>query len=151
MRVPLPPCYAERPRCGARTGVRMVTGVEAGKEAAVAPWWAAALGGFGVLGGDDLPPGFASGCRFTAPMVEMSRYLEYLAARFVSAGGRLEQGHVRSLGDVVAAAPRIINCTGMGARELVQVDRLRPIRGQMVLIEKPRHRGVLLRRHRRLP
>jgi D-amino-acid oxidase len=119
------------------TGVRMVTGIEAGREAVAPPWWAAALGDFRVLGGDDLPPGFVSGCRFTAPMVEMARYLEYLAARFESAGGHLEQGRVGSLGDAVAAAPRIVNCAGIGARELVQDNGLRPIRGQMVLIENP--------------
>ena len=70
----------------------------------------------------------------------MPTYLSYLRSRFEIAGGEI---HVRRL-DSLDAAPDgvdvVVNCPGVGARELVPDDTVTAIRGQLVSIKNP---GVL--------
>jgi D-amino-acid oxidase len=119
------------------TGVRMLSGIEASRGTAEAPSWAGIIPEFRRCGIGDLPPGFADGFRFTVPLVDMPVYLEYLGARFKSAGGEVEVRSVRSLRDVAEDAAVIVNCTGIGARILVPDLELRPIRGQLVVVVNP--------------
>jgi len=87
----------------------------------------------------DLPPGFASGWRYSAPLAHMPSYLGYLRARFEAAGGRAETGTVRSLPAAAAehGARVVLNCTGTGARDLLPDPELTPYRGQVVVAENP--------------
>src|SRR5690348_9383550 len=80
------------------------------------PDWLADLDAAGCDAAD-LPAGFASGWRFSAPLVNMPAYLGYLCGRFEAAGGRIEAGTVRSLPEAAAAhrARVVLNCTGTGA------------------------------------
>jgi D-amino-acid oxidase len=90
------------------------------------PWWATA----------DLPvehvPAPVTGAplawRFLAPRVEPARFLPWISARLRA---RLERRPVREL----AAEPgdAIVNCTGLGARELAADDHLVPLLGQIVI------------------
>ncbi|MGP3986076.1 FAD-dependent oxidoreductase [Streptomyces sp. 3N207] len=72
-----------------------------------------------------------------APLVDMPSYLRYLAGRFEAAGGRWEQRAARSLTEAAAAAPIVVNCTGLGARELVPDPAVRAVRGQILVVENP--------------
>ncbi|MGN6679960.1 MAG: FAD-dependent oxidoreductase [Streptosporangiaceae bacterium] len=88
----------------------------------------------------ELPAGFAAGWRYTAPVVDMTAYLDYLLSQVLSKGGRLQLGPV--LRDVAEAehrwtAPVIVNCAGIGARDLVPDARLTPVRGQVVVAANP--------------
>jgi len=140
------------------TGVRTVTGVEgtrgtppavgrpapgqppAGRpgDGAAPPDWLADLGA-ARCGPADLPAGFASGWRYSAPLVHMPAYLGYLRARFEAVGGRVEAGTVRSLPEAGAerGARAVLNCTGTGARDLLPDPALTPFRGQVVVAENP--------------
>jgi D-amino-acid oxidase len=118
-------------------GVRMVNGVEAARSRRPAPLWARELAGFRLHGPDELPPGFLSGWRYTAPIVDMPVYLAYLERRLHAAGGRIEPGRVRSLAEVTGVAPVTVNCTGFGARALVPDPAVIPIRGQLVMVANP--------------
>ena len=88
-----------------------------------------------VLGACDLPAGFVSGWRYTAPAVNMPIYLEYLLRRYEGLGGSVSAGTVTSLASV--AAPVVVNCTGVGARTLVPDPAVMPVRGQVVVAENP--------------
>jgi len=105
---------------------------------AAPPHWMSDLGVSPCPAGD-LPPGFASGWRYSAPLVHMPTYLGYLLARFEAAGGRLEAGTVGSLptAGVEHGARAVINCTGTGARGLLPDPALKPFRGQVVIAENP--------------
>jgi D-amino-acid oxidase len=88
----------------------------------------------------DLPPGYVTGWRLTAPLVAMPVYLGYLANRLRAAGGRmLEQRRFASLAELAAScpAPVILNCPGAGARELVPDPTVIPVRGQVVVAANP--------------
>jgi D-amino-acid oxidase len=118
------------------TGVRMVTGVVASPATVDEPSWTAAVGAVACPPGD-LPAGYAAGWRFTAPLVTMPVYLAYLTDRLRAAGGRIEPAPVSSLDEALAIAPIVVNCTGIGARELVPDPAVRPVRGQVVVVSNP--------------
>jgi D-amino-acid oxidase len=88
----------------------------------------------------ELPAGFASGWRYTAPVIAMPVYLDYLLELLLIKGGQLVVGEpFRDLADAVArfSAPVIVNCAGIGARELVPDPEVRPVRGQVVIAANP--------------
>ena len=88
----------------------------------------------------DLPGGFRSGWRYTAPIVSMPVYLEYLAGRLSRAGGTLETGVTCASPAEAAgrtAAPVIVNCTGTGAHGFAGDPGVVPVRGQAVLAVNP--------------
>jgi D-amino-acid oxidase len=118
-----------------RPEVRLVPGVEASRRVIRAPDWAFELPGFRECAATELPAGFASGWRYIAPIIDMPPYLAYLEGRLLAAGGTLEIGRVRSLAETTA--PVVVNCTGIGARELVPDLELEPIRGQLVAVRNP--------------
>ena len=87
------------------------------------PWWAPAAGEVTLAGGE---------LRFVAPLAEMGVYLPWLRSqvRFVRRG-------VDRLGDAFAAAPVVVNATGLAARTLVPDPAVRPACGQIVLVANP--------------
>jgi D-amino-acid oxidase len=130
-------------------GVRAVTGRQACRTVADPPGWAASLDDFRLCADGELPEGFVSGWRFTAPMMDMPVYLSYLLARFRAAGGELDTAgpadkmHGRhpfgSLDEAIASttAGVIVNCSGIGARSLVPDAEMLPVRGQVVVTANP--------------
>ena len=87
-----------------------------------------------------LPPGYRSGLRYSAPVVAMPVYLDYLTDQVIASGGLLQFG--RPLSDLAEAAASssariLVNCTGIGARALTQDADLVPVRGQVVVVVNP--------------
>jgi D-amino-acid oxidase len=80
---------------------------------------------------------FKSGFSLRTPLMDTTIYLDYLATRFRKAGGKI-QANVRfeKLEDVDAKFDLVINCTGIGARELVRDADLEPHRGQVAIVPK---------------
>lgn len=85
----------------------------------------------------ELPDGFAAGFWATLPLVDMALYLDYLVRRLHAAGGRIEPRELTSLGELATLAPLVVNCAGLGARNLVPDDTVRPLRGQHVIVDNP--------------
>ena len=104
---------AAGPGSGA-AGVRTASGAQVFRGPPEPPDWLAELGGYRPCRPDELPPGFASGWRYAAPLVHMPTYLRYLQARFERAGGRLAEGTVASLAGAAreAGARVVVNCSG---------------------------------------
>ena len=64
-------------------------------------------------------------------------YLDYLTARFRKAGGEIHANvHFEKLEDVDETFDLVINCAGIGARELVHDADLEPHRGQVAIVPK---------------
>lgn len=114
------------------SGIRMVTGREVSRTPADPPGWMDAL----RTQPAELPDGFVSGWRYTAPLATMPVYLDYLAERFERAGGVIETGVINDLTSL-NDAPVIVNCTGTGARDLVPDPSVIPVRGQVVIVKNP--------------
>ncbi len=125
------------------TGVRLASGVMAIRSADAGPDLPSELAvmgdGIRPCAAAGLPAGFVAGWRYTAPVVSMPVYLDYLLGRFRQAGGELRIGTVASLAEAAAstAAPVLVNCTGTGAHDLVPDPAVIPYRGQVVIAENP--------------
>jgi D-amino-acid oxidase len=117
-------------------GVRQVSGREVSSDPAdTPPEWLDLLTDKRLLAADELPPQFATGWRYTAPVVTMPVYLEYLLRRYESLGGSIAIEPVTSLASI--GAPVVVNCTGVGARTLVPDPAVVPVRGQVVVVRNP--------------
>jgi D-amino-acid oxidase len=122
-------------------GIDVLTGYEIlGDDGTTRPWWAAAP----TMEGDELATdridveyveapvtGAPHGWKFIAPRAQPSLFLPYLESRLIEP---IEQRIVTDIkhepGDV------IVNCTGLGARELVGDDLVYPLLGQIVIAER---------------
>jgi D-amino-acid oxidase len=113
------------------TGVRCVRGLELLRRVAPDPWWRPCVMSFRHADAAELLEGFQDGYVFEAPIIDMSRYLPYLLERFRGLGGEVLEREVRSL-EEVREAPLVINCTGLGAREVVGDTSLFAIRGEVL-------------------
>ncbi|MGW1870836.1 NAD(P)/FAD-dependent oxidoreductase [Streptomyces mauvecolor] len=106
------------------TGVRLVDGLHAGaRRGGLGPWAAEVPG---------LREG-PEGLRARLPLIDMPTHLGWLERRLVEAGGTVEIRDAERLPD----APLVVNCTGLGARGLVPDPQVRPVRGQLVVVENP--------------
>ena len=120
-------------------GVRLITGIDVARAAYPRPGWATPLSDLGPCDPVALPAGFTAGWRYTAPVVCMPVYLDYLASRLRSAGGQLTLAPLPSLAQAVeqSTAPVIVNCTGAEARDFVPDPSVTAVRGQVVVAENP--------------
>jgi D-amino-acid oxidase len=128
------------------TGVRLAAGTEASRAgpapqpAPAPPDWIATADGRPPRPAAALPDGYLTGWTFTAPVIAMPVYLGYLTARLDRAGADVRYDYrFRSLADAAerAAAPVLVNCSGIGARGLVPDPAVTPVRGQVVVVTNP--------------
>ncbi|MDT0545142.1 MULTISPECIES: FAD-dependent oxidoreductase [Streptomyces] len=117
------------------TGVRMVDGTLAGMRLEDLGPWAAEVPGMRAARREELPEGWGHGLRARVPVVDMATYLGYLGRRLEAAGGTVERRVVADLGEAAREAPAVVNCTGLGARELVSDRGVAPVQGQLVVVE----------------
>jgi D-amino-acid oxidase len=80
---------------------------------------------------------FSSGVALRVPLMDTTIYLDYLASRFQKAGGAINTNvRFEKLEDVDPKFDLVINCAGIGARELVHDADLEPHRGQVAIVPK---------------
>jgi D-amino-acid oxidase len=110
-------------------GVTMRRGTELLLEPTPDPWWVEAVPGL-----DRLPPRppYADAWSFLTPVVDMPRYLVWLAGRVEDAGGTITRMALPRLPD----APLVVNCSGLGSRALAGDLTTTPVRGQVVVVEQ---------------
>ena len=80
---------------------------------------------------------FKSGFSLRVPLMDTTIYLDYLAARFRKAGGEIRaKVRFEKPEDVDTKFDLVINCAGIGARDLVHDAGLEPHRGQVAIVPK---------------
>lgn len=120
------------------TGVHLSTGVEAYQNMDAAPRWATEVPDFADCGLGEFPTGYRGAWRYTIPLIDMPSYLGYLARRLGHTGGGIDViSPLASLSVPLSVAPVVVNCTGLGARELVDDVSVVPCRGQLTVVENP--------------
>ena len=86
--------------------------------------------------GEMLPKGYKNGLWVNLPFVDTTVYMPFLAKAFRTAGGRMISRQVQDIAEVSDSVDLLVNCSGLGARELFGDTEVFPIRGQTVLVEK---------------
>lgn len=90
-----------------------------------------------LVADSEIPSAFVSGFSIHVPLIETGKYLAWLTSRLTSGGGSLTRGmHFDRLEDVDSNFDLIINCAGIGARELVPDREMEPHRGQVAIVQK---------------
>ncbi|PPK66774.1 FAD-dependent oxidoreductase [Actinokineospora auranticolor] len=119
------------------TGVRLCRGTQTSDFTDQPPPWWDTLPEVRLCEPAELRPGMRTALRSTIPLVEMPRYLDHLTARLADLGTEVEIRRVGSLTEPAAEAGVVVNCTGVGARDLVGDDGVRAWWGQHVVVENP--------------
>lgn len=118
------------------TGVHIARGRLVSTIGRDVPEWAPTLVGFRHATAAE-HAGFPVAFWITSPLVDMPVYLDYLAARFTSAGGTIRYRPVSSLSEAAAEALVVVNCSGVYARRLADDPHVHPVRGQHVVVANP--------------
>src|SRR6266481_4076875 len=80
---------------------------------------------------------FKSGFSLRLPLMDTTIYLDHVAASFRKAGGEIHANVLfKKLEDVDTKFDLVINCAGIGARELVRDADLEPHRGQVAIVPR---------------
>ena len=82
------------------------------------------------------PPDCTDIWAFVTYLLDCSKYLEWLRSLFVSCGGLVERRKIDSL-DELHSYDIIINCTGLGSRELIGDTAIQPAMGEIILVDAP--------------
>jgi D-amino-acid oxidase len=104
-----------------------------------------------LTGGNDLYPnqsvhrdpdnyfGYKYARQYSTMLIEPQTYLNALLRDFYVAGGKVVVKEFRSREEIMRLPqPVVFNCTGLGARELFNDQKLGPVRGQLeILIPQP--------------
>ena len=84
----------------------------------------------------ELPKGIEMAFISTVPLAEPLLYLPYLFEQFSNNGGIFEERKIKGLEELSLLNTLVINCTGLGAKELCNDDELHPMRGQILRCKK---------------
>jgi len=79
----------------------------------------------------DLTPGFKSGTTLDTVVINTDIAMAYLQRQFQSQGGRITQRTVANINEAFAWYDIVVNCTGLGSRELFNDKSLYAARGQV--------------------
>ncbi len=100
------------------------------------PWWRDAVEGGEHLDISELPDGYKSGFKAHLLLIDTSIYLPWLVQELGKLGVATEQKMVSSFSSIPDKFEVIVNCTGLGARELCKDEKVFPIRGQVIKVVK---------------
>ena len=89
------------------------------------------------LADSEIPAAFVSGFSIHVPLIETGKYLAWLTSCLANAGGSMCGGIcLTKLEEVDAKFNLIVNCAGIGARELVPDPEMESHRGQVAIVQK---------------
>jgi D-amino-acid oxidase len=100
----------------------------------------------------ELPKGIEMGMIAEVPLAEPTRYLPYLFETFLRNGGSFRKCCISNMEELASLDEWVVNCSGLGARDICEDEDLHPMRGQILRCEKmdltsfadPTRKGALL-------
>ena len=74
---------------------------------------------------------------FSTFIVPCPVYLPWLLKRFKGLGGTTQERKITNLSELAGSYDIVINCTGLGARELANDEQVYPVRGHIISVSAP--------------
>lgn len=74
---------------------------------------------------------------YSTLIIPCGPYLTWQMEQFEASGGRVIQRKLKSLQEIDNVYDVIVNCSGLGSRELVNDQEVYPVRGQAILVDAP--------------
>ncbi|KAI9445735.1 FAD dependent oxidoreductase-domain-containing protein [Russula earlei] len=87
------------------------------------------------LAGAELPQGYAKAFEAQVPLIETQLFLPYLQQQLVDKGVSFVQREITDLDGISQEYDIVVNCTGLGARELCNDATIFAVKGQVALLE----------------
>lgn len=117
------------------SGVSFQTMTEIFSEPQPDPWWQSAVPvAVERPAADELPSGYVDAYRFRGLLIETDIYMPFLLESFRALGGQIEKREINNMDEVLDGADIVVNCTGLGSRDLLGDEELYPVRGQMLRV-----------------
>lgn len=82
-------------------------------------------------------PIYKYGYQVTTLVMYQGNYLPWLAERFRNRGGNIVKRKIQNLSELVGVYDVVVNCTGLGSKDLLNDDNLHPIRGHLIRVKAP--------------
>lgn len=117
------------------SGTRYIMFTEYLKVKSPEPWWRPAVDVFERPSPEELPNGYVDGYRTKAIVMDTSRYLPWLLLQLEQRGIEVVQREVSNFDETLEHYDVVVNCTGLGSRELCNDKRVFPVRGQVLRVE----------------
>ncbi|KAG0188011.1 hypothetical protein DFQ28_005498 [Apophysomyces sp. BC1034] len=103
-----------------------------------APWFQHIVKDFQFVPPSAMPQGAKIGHQYTTVVINTPHYLKWLLQQFSLLGGTVRRQTLSDLSEAFEpGVDAVVNCTGLGARQLVSDDTVFPTRGQTVIVEGP--------------
>ena len=114
--------------------ITMRVGREYLKQPCRAPGWSESINHFRILEKSEIIDGYTFGWEIEAPVIEMAHYMPWLRSKFELLGGSIETRKISDFDELESEL--IVNCSGLGAREICRDEEVVPVRGQVVYIKQ---------------
>jgi D-amino-acid oxidase len=98
------------------------------------PWWKDAVYSYRRPSQNELPKGYVDGYQLEGPLMDTSMYMGYILDEYKRLGGVVITKEIQNIREALETYPLVVNCTGLGSRDLFNDQRLYPVRGQTVRI-----------------
>ncbi|OWF52554.1 D-aspartate oxidase [Mizuhopecten yessoensis] len=72
------------------------------------------------------------GYHITTVLTEMRRYMPWLMNKFKANGGKVEKRKIENLSELYGQFDVVVNCTGLGSRDLLDDQEIYPVRGHII-------------------
>ncbi|KAF2074352.1 hypothetical protein CYY_004328 [Polysphondylium violaceum] len=108
------------------------------------PGWRPFISSFRRIRKDELPEGYVDGYAVDDGFVmDTDLYMDYLVQSFRDYGGVIEQRFVADMRECFVNYDIVVNCSGLGSRELVNDRTIYPCRGQIIVINNSYERSII--------
>ncbi|XP_063609544.1 D-amino-acid oxidase-like [Penaeus indicus] len=127
-------------KAGQQKGVSLVSGACVGRSELPLEFWHKIPIGYRTLTQEECTsygPDYCSGYSFTSIIAEPSHFLPRLMNELRDRGVVFKQQRLTSLEEAAAHADLVLNCTGLGAYDLVPDHNVYPCRGQVMRVKAP--------------
>ena len=105
------------------------------------PWWKDHVLGFRHVSKDEMKllhyPDDTKCWSYSTLIMPCDKYLSWQLEQFKTKGGRVVQRRVKSLQEIDGQYDIIVNCTGLGSKELANDNQMYPVRGQGIIVKAP--------------
>lgn len=117
------------------SGTMPIKVVELFEQPKADPWWKDGVDTYRRATGDELPAGYVDGYAIDALVMDTDIYMDYLVAWFRRMGGVMIQREIHHIDEALNACDVVVNCTGLGAKTLLNDTEMYPCRGQVLRIK----------------
>lgn len=84
-----------------------------------------------------IPSGYRTVITTRIPLMDVTYYLPWLQEAFQDLGGVIEKRQLHNFNEIANECDLIVNCAGLGAKELAGDEDIKPISGQVIVTKLP--------------